>query len=257
MFEKHRNAIITHALAEYPREACGVICNDEYVPLANVAQDPINAFGLSDADTMLYSKNPTFEAVVHSHPAYEAEGVKLSRLCPSAKDMQQQLAMSKPWVIVAENAVNGTWEMFDWGAHTLDLPILERPFRHGVEDCYTVIEKWFWQNRKIRMLPMPRDLGWWGDKDNAPKANLYVDHFKDCGAERFHPRSPADLRPGDVFLFKLGQGVTQYNHGGIFIGNGQIAHHPPTKLSCTGNIGARFSRIDFWLRREEGAQSIE
>lgn len=255
MFDKHRNDIISHALSEYPREACGVIYKDAYVPLANVARDPINEFGFSDADTLRYSKDPGFEAVVHSHPAAEKEGIKRSRLSPSAVDMQQQLATAKPWVIVAENASNGTWEMFDWGKHTLDLPILERPFRHGVEDCYTVIQKWFWQNRGEMLLSMPRDELWWGNKDVAPKADLYVDHFAACGAERIFPRTPADLKPGDVFLFKLGQGVTRYNHGGVFLGNGLVAHHPPTKLSLTGSIGARFSRIDFWLRKEETAPS--
>lgn len=253
MFEKHRNAILAHALAEYPREACGVIHNDTYVPLANVASDPINKFAFSDADTLRYSKDPGTEAYVHTHPAFDAGPMKISRLSPSSKDMQQQLASGKPWVILAENARNGTWEMFDWGKHVLDLPLLERPFRHGVEDCYEVIRKWHWQNRGHVLLPMPRDDSWWGGKNMEPSADLYVEHFAACGAERIYPKSPADLRPGDVFLFKLGQGVTRYNHGGVFLGQGLVAHHPPTKLSSDAPIGPRFRRIDFWLRREESA----
>ncbi len=199
MFDKHRNAIISHALAEYPREACGVIHADAYMPLSNVARDPLNQFAFSDADTLRYSLDPATEAYVHSHPAYEAEGVKRSRLCPSSADMQQQLATAKPWVIVAENVQSGTWEMFDWGAHILDLPILERPFRHGVEDCYETIRKWHWQNRGVVLLPMPRDDYWWGGKDVEPKANLYVEHFAACrlhsGSSSFGtPASPHCLQ---------------------------------------------------------------
>lgn len=253
MFEQYRSAIMEHALAEYPREACGVIYRGAYVPLSNVAADPINQFAFSDEDALRYARDADTEAYVHSHPAYEKEGVKRSRLCPSSADMQQQLALAKPWVIVAENAQAGTWEMFDWGSHTLDLPILERPFRHGVEDCYEVIRKWYWQHRGELLLPMPRDLEWWGSKDVEPTANLYVDHFAACGATRIFPRTPADLKPGDVFLFKLGNGVKLYNHGGVFLGNGLVAHHPPTKLSSDGPIGPWFNRIDFWLRRGEGA----
>ena len=34
-----KKAIVAHALAEYPREACGVIVGKEYIPCNNIAAD--------------------------------------------------------------------------------------------------------------------------------------------------------------------------------------------------------------------------
>ena len=232
---------------------CGVIHAGKFVQLQNAHAEPRNFFCFSDADTLRYMSDPLTEAIVHSHPAEVLEdGKKLHRLSPSAADMRQQLATAKPWVIAAQNLDTGAWEYFDWGKHTLDLPLLERDFRHGVEDCYVVIEKWWWQNKGVRLLPMPRDEEWWGNvQEGKPaNANLYLDHFAACGAERIYPRTPRDLVPGDVFLFRLGTGSGGvYNHGGVFVGNGLVAHHAPTKLSATGPVGPWFNRIDFWLRR--------
>lgn len=251
MFDRFKIEISMAAKEAAPKEMCGVVHAGKFIQLENIHSEPENHFAFSDADTLRYMTDPATEAIVHSHPGEVTEAGLVSRLSPSAADMRQQLATSKPWIIAAFNVTTGAWEYFDWGKHTLDLPLLERPFRHGVEDCYTVIEKWWWQNRGVRLLPMPRDDSWWGKKGKvAPVANLYVDHFRDCGAERFWPRSPGDLRPGDVCLTKIDS--EHYNHGGVFIGHGRIAHHPPTKLSTTWPAGPWFNRIDFWLRREEG-----
>src|SRR5690606_37373655 len=141
------------------------------------------------------------------------------------------------------------WEVFDFGEHILDEPLLKRPFLHGVRDCYELIRSWFWQNRLDKLLPMPRDEGWWGDPENgiAPTADLYLEHFKACGAERIYPRSQADLKPGDVFLFKLKS--ERYNHGGVFIGNGKAIHHAPNRFSQEMIVTDAWFNRPIWLRK--------
>lgn len=254
MFEAFKNEITAAAQATAPNELCGVIHRGKFVQLANVHPEPQDNFALSDDDTRRYVLTDGLEALVHSHPAaLLADGKLAGRLSPSQKDMRQQDAMRVPWVITAFNPHNGVWEYFDFGQHVLDLPILEREFRHGVEDCYTLIRKWWWQNKGVLLPEFPRDEGWWGNvlEGEAATANHYIEGFALAGFSQFHPHTPAELRPGDVFLFKLGTGSAGvYNHGGVFIGNGLVAHHPPNKLSCTGSIGPRFKRIDFWLRRD-------
>lgn len=256
MFESLKHEITAAAQAALPNELCGVVVNGAFIPLVNVHPDPQNHFMLSDADTARYFLKPgTVQAFVHSHPPLQVEGGGLlGRTCPSAADMRQQDAMQVPWLIAAYEPESGVWEYFDFGRHVLDLPLLERDFRHGVEDCYTIIRKWWWQNKAVLLPEYPRDDGWWGNTltGEAATGDLYRDGFKGAGFERFWPDNPGQLRPGDVFLTQLGTGSKGvYNHGGVFIGNGLIAHHPPNKLSCTASVGPRFRRVDFWLRRGE------
>ena len=251
MFEQHKTAIQAAAVAAAPNELCGGIHAGQFVVLENAAPDPLTTFAFTDADTAKYMLDPLTEAIVHSHPATDlGEGRFINRLSPSITDMRQQLATALPWIIAAENRNNGVWEVFDWGLHTLDLPILERPFRHGVEDCYEVIRKWHWQYAGVELLACPRDDLWWDDPmvERTAQANFYMDLFQACGAERVYPNSPGELRPGDVFLYKLGT-KDVYNHGGVFLGNGLVAHHPPSKLSVASPVGPWFKRLDVWLRR--------
>lgn len=251
LYPRLRQQIIRAAKAAAPNELAGIIENGELVVMENVAPDPVNNFALGTNDMIrAYADNCT--AIVHSHPAVREEGKPPQlRLSPSASDMQHQMDVGKPYVIAAENPDTGVWEVFDFGEHVLDYPILGRPFRHGVEDCYALIQKWFWQNRFDKLVSMPRDDMWFGSVEQRiePTANLYLDHFEACGAERIYPRTPKDLLVGDVFLFKLLTKV--WNHGGVFVGNGRVWHHPPGRYSQELIVTEAWFRKTIWLRKKE------
>lgn len=57
-------SIESHALAEYPKECCGVVSGGVYVPLRNVALDPFNHFQLPVLALIEYAP---VDAIVHSH----------------------------------------------------------------------------------------------------------------------------------------------------------------------------------------------
>lgn len=234
MFEHLHREIVAHAREEAPKECVGVVYDGRYRPLENAHEDPEHFFRLSTAETALYAADPKTEAIVHSHPGGPG--------WPTAADMRQQQAMRKPWLIAAENPASKQWEVFDFGDHRLDLPLLEQPFRHGAEDCYTTIRRWWWQKRDVLLSEFPRDDAWWqADQD------LYVDNFASQGFLRFTPRTPADLLPGDIFLFKLRS--PRYNHAGVYDENMLFVHHAPGRLSERAPVGAWFKRADFWIRR--------
>jgi cell wall-associated NlpC family hydrolase len=161
--------------------------------------------------------------------------------------MKSQIASGVPWIIAGYDPRGGMWHFNCWGDHTLDLPILGRPFVHGIEDCYTLIRKWWWQNKEVKLSEYPRNDFWWTSMEDV-QDDLYVKNFETEGFQQFWPSSPADLQPGDVFLFKLAS--KQYNHGGVFDGNGLIQHHAPGRLSEDTPVGPYFRRIDMWLRRD-------
>lgn len=57
-----------HALAEFPREACGLVVDGKYWPCRNVAADPCADFVLDPRDYLAAALSGTIEAVIHSHP---------------------------------------------------------------------------------------------------------------------------------------------------------------------------------------------
>lgn len=86
-----------HALAEYPKEACGlVVAGGAYAPVENVAADPFNDFRMP-ADAWL--RHGTVTAVIHSHcaPQHGSE--------PSAADRERQRLTAVPWGIILTDGV--------------------------------------------------------------------------------------------------------------------------------------------------------
>lgn len=228
-------AIQAHALAAYPEEACGVIKNDAYLRCRNVAADRRESFRI--AVKRLASLMP-FEAIVHSHP----DGPN----CPSADDMRQQVATGVPWILVSTDGQNCT-PPFVFGDGTPIPTLIGRGFRHGVTDCYALIRDAFRLNRGIVLPEFPRDWEWW-----QQGGDLYRDGFAAAGLRRLtESEQPA---PWDVFLAQTPKSPVP-NHGGIYLGNGEILHHltarhpvDPTRLSAR-EPGSRWQAyVTHWLR---------
>lgn len=233
-----------HAKEQFPREACGALTPDGYVKLENRHPDPMRNFDCVDACNELLRAKKLL-AVVHSHPN--------GPFGPSAADMRQQEAMDIPWGLVATDGVRVNRPFF-WG-DCIDPPALERrEFRHGPSgtdgkgDCYALIRDWYRLERQIRLDEFPRNDGWW----SGPKGgdNLYLNGFEKAG---FRDMGRADgLRDpqvGDVFLARVRSPVP--NHGGVYVGDGQVLHHLGDCLSIRKPIGEWVRLVTHWLRRSE------
>lgn len=247
MFEHLSSVLIEAAKAAMPNEMCGVIYNDVFIQLVNAAPDPSTKFALTDADALRYLSDPKTQAIVHSHPSSGEEGPG-----PSKHDLEQQLATNLPWVIVAFDPRAGKWSLVEWDDQAegvplretslLNTPILGQTFVYGVHDCFNLGRKWYWQTNGIRLPPMPSNFGWWGEG-----GKLYEDNFERLGFERFAPVTPADLIPGDAFLYAFGRTFV-YNHIGIFVGNGLAIEHRLGELSNEYVVGPWLRRTSFWVR---------
>lgn len=230
-----------HALAEFPKESCGIVVGGVYLPCENVADDPENDFSIADAVVGPYLRAGTLQAVIHSHPF----PVLTELSCPSARDMRGQGSTNVPWGIIdcdGKVARAPYW----LGDFLLNEPLLGVEFHHGVRDCYLAIRKWYWQKRAKRLLDIPRDVKWW-----ETDANLYVDNFERAGFERISLR---ELKDGDVFFGKVGGAeVRHINHAGVYLdnpedGKGLVYHHLPGRLSRREPAGAWINRADFAAR---------
>jgi proteasome lid subunit RPN8/RPN11 len=243
-----------HARLEFPKESCGFIDDTGYVACDNKHENPLAYFTIDDPryNRALIAK--TLQAVVHSHPN--------GPMYPSELDMRQQLATSVPWLIVNLNE-DTIIDFTAWGDTLPMMPIIGRPFLHGVFDCYSCLRDTFrfgrdalkeqgvgWPYPPIVLPEVPRGDDWWKtDQD------LYLDHFGKFGFRKI-PFSEAQA--GDVWLAAVGTNQTnprrRVNHGGVLTEQDFILHHLPRSLSRRTPAGVWARSAEIWLRYEGSPQ---
>lgn len=232
------DAAKAHALAEFPKEACGVIVGNVYLPCENIADDPTATFLIQSSLVEAYIISEQLQGVIHSHPF-----AKLTELSsPSATDITGQMNTGVPWGIIDTDG-SFARDPYWFGDPLLDEPLIGTEFHHGVRDCYVAVRKWFWQKRGIKLTDIPRDDKWWV---NSP--SLYVEHFERCGFQRISLR---DIQDGDCLLGKVNAKVV--NHAAIYLSNeldgrGTLYHHLPGRLSRRESAAPWLSRADMIVR---------
>lgn len=236
-----KKAIVAHALAEYPRESCGVIVNKEYVPCKNISPDDAQ-FEICPIDLVGASNEGKITAYVHSHPDGNCE--------PSMPDRVQMNLHGLPWVIT-----NGV-EVELHNPNDYKAPLLGREYHHGLMDCYTLVKDYYQRELSITLNDYERTDAWWEDAKSKP---LYLDNFK---AEGFVEVD--NLQKHDVILCRLGR-TEHVNHALIFIGDGElksektervignelILHHPYNRQSIREIYGEAWQRRAAIIVRHE------
>ena len=202
------------AMAYYPEEVCAYIIGNNLYYVENISANREHEFELSKEDSLLMEAAQGF---LHSHP----DGDRW----PSALDMQTQIQWGKPFGIVTctqDSCSDTVW----WGDHVLSLPLEERPFIHGITDCYSLIRAEKFQRDGIVLKDYPRNYEWWESGDE----NLYEQNFRDAGYEQVS--TSEELQVGDIIFMKIH--TTVVSHAAVYVGNGLILHH----------LRDRFSRIE-------------
>lgn len=224
--EQHLSAIAADlhriAVSARPREACGVIEESGRLSeLPNRAADPTRDFDLGPLHELTpYLGKPA--AIWHTHPDDEA---------PSAPDLAGCRATALPWVIAGPNKL--------WAIHPQPLPLTERDFSYGVEDCWQLVSDWFAQERGIFLpwFPRPPD-GWWHTEGESP-------YLEAATAYGFTVKPIAEiglsnLRAGDVLLMQIAG--KRVNHSAVYTGGGQILHHLYGSLSTEEQLNEGLQR---------------
>ena len=215
-------AMQDHAERVFPEEACGLVVAGAYVRCVNVAEDPADTFTIAPEVLLPHLQAGDLDAVIHSHPAPHPPA-------PSLTDMRAQIDLAVPWGIVPVGEEGDAAQPFFWGDGAPIPPLLERPYRHGVTDCYSVIHDWYRLERGLVLPDYPRAWGWWQAADHP---DLYVRYLTDAG---FRDIDPADATTGDGLLLQVGAVVS---HAAVLCAPGVMLHHPaggqpydPTRLS--------------------------
>lgn len=214
MQKRTLRAIEAHAIAEYPRECCGVVVmvkrTETYIPCTNVipglADAAQDAFEISDEDMQAAEARGELVAIVHSHPDAPARA--------SQSDLVGCEESALPWVIVSVRRREGEdGEVYADGVVRIDpqgyeAPLIGRTFHHGTLDCYGIVRDFYKRHRGIELPDFTRENGWWkGDQE------VYLDNFPKAGFRRL--RDNEELQPGDVILMQ--HYSDRVNHAAVFL----------------------------------------
>lgn len=213
-----------HAIAEYPKESCGLIVavgrKEIYMPCDNVADNPADDFAIAPRSIAEAEELGEITAIVHSHPDAPPH--------PSDNDKRQCEAFGVEWLIIAvhtDPAIPGC-EPYIAGRHVFAPsgyrpPLRGRDYKFGTQDCYTLIQDYYAWELGIQLPDVQREDKFWERGEE-----LYLDHFAAFGFEPID----APSQKGDLILMNLRSQVV--NHGAIWLGEADhIMHHPYNHLS--------------------------
>ncbi|TEA79842.1 C40 family peptidase [Allopusillimonas ginsengisoli] len=212
-----RRAIETHALADYPRECCGLITaqgdKQVYVPCRNIATDDQD-FALAADDYAKAEDRGQVLSIIHSHIDRDP--------LPTDADLVSCEATGLPWHVVAVGQDAGEpaprilgWHSFEPSGY--QAPLVGRPFHHGTLDCYGLIRDFYKIELGIEIQNFERPDAWWEDPSGG---ELYLDNFERAGFARVDDAP----RYGDVILMQYRSDRT--NHGGVFLGDAALKSQP-------------------------------
>lgn len=220
-----------HARREFPRECCGLIGvvngKERYVPCRNLSESAEH-FILHPADYAAAEDLGEITGICHSHPNIAA--------IPSEADLAGCEASGIEWHILNVHA-EGVGALTSFKPSGYVAPLLGVPFTHGVHDCYSLVQRYYWQTLGIVLPDFVHDEKWW-----EKGQNLYLENFEKAGFVRVD-----DLREHDVILMKLASPVP--NHAAVYVGNNQIAQHIMNRLSSRDVYGGWYQKITFCFVR--------
>lgn len=217
------------AAKAYPMESCGLLVVEaearmaDYLPTRNLATEA-DRFAIHPEDWVTAEDYGTVVAVVHSHPDASPE--------PSEADRMACDLSGLPWVILG---ADDTWETI----YPAGIPFEGRAFCWGVNDCYSLARNWYQEMQGVTLPDFPRMPDFWLGHD------LFGDGLAAAGFERIEGLNP---EPGDALLFGI-RSKGRTNHCAVYLGNGQMLHHLPGRLSVAEPIGAWVRDLAYIARR--------
>ena len=221
--------MLAHAIADYPREACGLVAGGVYYPCRNMAHpDSKDAFQISGEQWAQIEDIAPIEAVFHSHPDWIS--------APSEADKASCEQSGVPWFIVSirDRKADGWSEIKPRG---YEAPLVGRAFVHGVHDCLAIVLDYYKRELGIDLGSYDRKDNWWNEG-----GNLYLENLPAAGFVKVS----APLN-GDIILMQIRSPVP--NHAGIFLADGVIKcepEHYAVQNSILHHMHGRESKRDIY-----------
>ena len=216
MYKKNDKEIIEHFLDVYPKEGCGVLLNKRgklrWVPCENISETPESNFEISPKDYIKASLSGDIHAIVHSHPDSSAE------LSEDDKKMSNFLQI--PFIVFSIPNL----EKVEYSPEVIRSPLLGREYEFGVNDCYSLLRDYYYEEHGIVVPTIPFEDNW-----TEKGLNYFDDLFEAFGFEEV-----SEPTIGGAIIFKVRSNTP--NHCGVYLGEGIFIHHAIHRLSCKESI---------------------
>lgn len=230
MKPKTLDAIRAHAVADYTREACGLVTvvkgRERYIPCRNTATTASEHFILHPEDYANADDAGEVIAVVHSHPDEPAR--------PSEADKVACEASGLPWLIVAvakdDAGAVVAGEIVEIEPCGYLAPLVGRPFAHGTLDCYSLLVDFYQRELGILLPHFDRADNWWNEG-----GDLYMQHFAEAGCAPI----TGQIQRGDIILMAIQSRAA--NHAAVYLGDGLMLHHMHGRLSSRDVYGGMWA----------------
>lgn len=207
--------IETHAVSEYPREACGLIVvvkgRERFWPCKNLSEKPGEHFRMDPADYADAEDAGEIIALVHSHPD--------AAPTPSEADRVRCEESGLPWLIVAvhDGKIAGRAQLEPCG---YEAPLVGRTFHHGTLDCWALCRDWYARQWNVTLTDPPRADGWWDDGHTDLYAEPALEAVGFRTVSKGGDMNFSAWKPGDLILMQIRSRNLVPNHAGIYLGDG-------------------------------------
>jgi proteasome lid subunit RPN8/RPN11 len=224
-----KQAIVNHARAALPKEACGVVINGKVMEVKNNHFSPLSNFAISAEDYAKLEEQGTIQAIYHSHPA-GVDGF-------SQADVKACKQSNIPWVVFSCRTGN-----FFYADPTGSLPYEGRQWVYGVQDCYALLRDFYKREFNIALDDFPRgqEKEW-----EKPEWQMFDKHYASQGFVAVNEAG----QKGDMLLMHVG--APSPNHVGVLSSDGTFYHHLMNRFSERNVYGGYWAKITTQVLRHQ------
>lgn len=224
--EQIKQSIKQFSLEEAPNETCGIILKNENkieaIKCKNHASNKEQKFLISPFDFLKIGNSGEIIGYFHSH----LNSTKFSLI-----DRIQSEAHHLPSIIysIQEDLFN------TYIPNNFKNPYIGLEFKIGVSDCFSLFRNFYKNELNIEIVDCYRnEFSFEGNEDLFEKIyELEKDNFV-----RFYDFN--QLKRNDGIIFKMIK--DKASHIAIYLGGGQILHHPRNNLSLIENLTDSYKR---------------
>jgi proteasome lid subunit RPN8/RPN11 len=237
-----------YSLSNTKEELCGLI----YISIfkkevfirecENISLDKRNKFLINPMDQKICEQKGDILACFHSH-------VKGGGF--SSEDIDSSLKTEIPYIVY--NVIENKFYFFDPIKYSYYKKYINLNYQNGVNDCWATLERHLVQELKIFITDPEPERSKKPDENPSWTWEYRKDWLQKNNFKKIHPQSIADLKVGDILIFKS-QNELIPTSGAILLENKLILHQRDHQISKIESLRKAHFRMTSYVARFDNKQ---